>query len=281
MMTNFRPHSAIGLALVLGAALAHPAVAQQSVYEPQARPAYPQATPQYHTDGQSVPAQSYPQQAYPQQAYPQQAYPQQAYPQQAYPQQPYAGQSAPPSQNPFRQAPPETYDYARYSSFQDRGRRNMAEGDIGQAEDRFAEALEINPFDPVSLNNLAVAKAEQGDYHTAKDLLERAGRLDEGNATITANLARLRGWLNTYAGNELRPRARVPVPVANQAGGLPPPPPPLWDPRADTRRIISPSNERFERTYTPGSAYRTYSQPGQYTSAETLTRQSVDRYADR
>lgn len=252
MMINFRPLPAIGL--VLGAALAQAALAQQSVYDPQAAQAtYPQSAPQYERYGQPPPAQ-------------------------AYPQQPYAAQSG---QNPFRQAPPETYDYARYSSFQDRGRRNMAEGDIGQAEDRFAEALEINPFDPVSLNNLAVAKAEQGDYHTAKDLLERAERLDEGNATITANLARLRGWLNTYAGNELRPRARVPVPVANQAGGLPPAPPPLWEPRADTRRIIIPSNERYERTYTPGSAYRTYSQPGQYTSAETLTRQSVDRYVGR
>lgn len=253
---------------------------QQSAYDPTvSQPVYPvQSYPQ--SSDQQVYGQSsgYPQQTYPQQSYPQSSYPQQAAPQAAYP---GSGMPARSNSNPFRQAPPETYDYARYSSFQDLGRRNMAEGDIGEAEDRFAEALQINPFDPVALNNLAVAKAEQGDYHTAKDLLERAGRLDEGNATITANLARLRGWLNTYAGNELRPRARVPVPVANQAGGLPPPPPPLWEPRADTRRIIIPSNERFERTYTPGSAYRTYSQPGQYTSAETLTRQSVDRYADR
>lgn len=222
-------------------------------------PANAQQQPIYDRDGRviyqppSTATQSYPAQSYPAQPYQGQT---------AYPAQPGFQQVPPPSQNnPFRQRPAETYDYAKYNTFQELGRRNMAEGDIGQAEDRFAEALQINPFDPVSLNNLAVAKAEQGEYHTAKDLLERAGRLDEGNQTITANLARLRGWLNTYAGNELGPRSRATVPVARQAGSLPPPPPALWDPTAERQRIVIPSNERYERTYTPSAAYQTYTSP--------------------
>lgn len=238
----------IGSALVVAAL---PVVAQQQA----------QYGDPYYATQPAAPSQSYPTERYPaQQPQPYQGSAQwQGAPysqQQAYP------QAQPPAQsNPFRRAPAETYDYAKYSTFQELGRRNMAEGNLGQAEDRFAEALQINPFDPVSLNNLAVAKAEQGQYHTARELLERAGRLDEGNQTIAANLARLRGWLNTYAGNELAPRSRVTVPASRQVGSLPPPPPALWDPTAERQRIVIPSNERYERTYTPSAAYQTYTQP--------------------
>ena len=243
-------------------AMAAPALAQQQpIYDRNGQVIYQPSQPYQApaTTTQSYPVQSYPTQKFPAQpSYQGQA----VQPQAAYPAQP-TYQQAPPrvENNPFRAGPAETYDYAKYNTFQELGRRNMAEGDIGQAEDRFAEALQINPFDPVSLNNLAVAKAEQGEYHTAKELLERAQRLDEGNQTIKANLSRLRGWLNTYAGNELGPRSRVTVPVARQAGSLPPPPPALWNPTAERQRIVIPSNERYERTYTPSAAYQTYSQP--------------------
>lgn len=131
-------------------------------------------------------------------------------------------------------------------TFQSLGRRNMAEGDIEGAERRFADALEINPFDPVALNNLAAAKAEQGDYHTALELLERAERLAPESADIAANLARLRGWVNYYAGNELHPAARIAVPEARMTEGLPPPPPALWEPARVQQRIVLPPGERYE-----------------------------------
>ncbi|WP_348673893.1 tetratricopeptide repeat protein [uncultured Abyssibacter sp.] len=130
-------------------------------------------------------------------------------------------------------------------TFQSLGRRNMAEGDIESAERRFAEALEINPFDPVALNNLAAAKAEQGDYHTALELLERAERLAPQNVDIAANLARLRGWVNYYAGNELHPAARIAVPEARLTEGLPPPPPALWEPQQSRSRVVLPPNPRY------------------------------------
>lgn len=254
------------------ALLASPALAQQTIYDRNGQVIYQPADPYQGQASTGYPSQ---------QSYPAQSYPahssyqgQTVAPPPAYPAQPSFQQPPAASSNPFRAPPAETYDYAKYNTFQELGRRNMAEGDIGQAEDRFAEALQINPFDPVSLNNLAVAKAEQGEYHTAKDLLERAGRLDEGNQTIAANLARLRGWLNTYAGNELGPRSRVTVPVARQAGSLPPPPPALWDPTADRQRIVIPSNERYERTYTPSAAYQTYSQPSSQFQAYPQAQQS-------
>ncbi|MBR9813426.1 tetratricopeptide repeat protein [bacterium] len=255
-----RMHNTLLIAALL-AAFTSPALAQQQpIYDRDGQVIYQPADPY---QGRTQTTQTYPTQSYPAQpTY--QGQGQVVQQQRAYPQQP-SYQQAPPrvENNPFRGGgPAETYDYAKYSTFQELGRRNMAEGDIGQAEDRFAEALQINPFDPVSLNNLAVAKAEQGEYHTAKELLERAQRLDEGNQTIMANLSRLRGWLNTYAGNELGPRSRVTVPVARQVGSLPPAPPALWNPAAERQRIIIPSNERYERTYTPSAAYQTYTQPG-------------------
>lgn len=131
-------------------------------------------------------------------------------------------------------------------TYQSMGRRNMAEGDVRGAERRFEEALQINPFDPVALNNLAAAKAEQGDYHTAMELLERAERLSPQDPDIAANLARLRGWLNYYAGNDLHPADRIAVPEARLTEGLPPPPPALWEPAQVRPRIVLPPTERTE-----------------------------------
>lgn len=119
-------------------------------------------------------------------------------------------------------APPPGLEYT------EQGRRALAEGDPEQAAAQFEQALEVNPFDPVALNNLAVAKAEAGDYNQALALLERAARLAPEDRRIAANLSRLRGWLNSYA------QAGMPAPdeAASDRGAtaaLPPPPPPLWD----------------------------------------------------
>ena len=105
----------------------------------------------------------------------------------------------------------------------------MAEGATDQSVMCFEEALGINPFDPVALNNLAAAKVEWGDFHSALELLKRAARLAPQDTEIAANLSRLRGWLNSYS--EAGMAAPGPQDLAqNQSGSLPPPPPPLWEP---------------------------------------------------
>ena len=45
----------------------------------------------------------------------------------------------------------------------DRARNDFFNGQPAKAENSLEQALEVNPFDAVALNNLAVAKAEQGD----------------------------------------------------------------------------------------------------------------------
>lgn len=105
----------------------------------------------------------------------------------------------------------------------DPGLQGMAEGNTGQAELDFEKALDVNPFDPVALNNLAVAKAERGQFHEATALLERAAKLQPNNAEVVANLARLRGYVQGYAMAGVSGAAPRSV-----NGPLPPPPPSLW-----------------------------------------------------
>ncbi|HEX4870768.1 MAG TPA: tetratricopeptide repeat protein [Nevskiaceae bacterium] len=120
-------------------------------------------------------------------------------------------------------------------AYDQQGLQSMAAGDPAQAQSRFMEALEVNPFDPVALNNLAVAKSEQGRFHEATELLERAAKLAPGNTEVAANLARMRNWTQNYALiNEQMAVGEDGQPVAAPAvrsERLPPEPPPLWDPR--------------------------------------------------
>ena len=104
------------------------------------------------------------------------------------------------------------------------GRQGMAEGDPMKAEFNFERALEVNPFDPIALNNLAVAKAERGQFYEAMSMLERAAKLAPDNSEVIANLARLRGYVQSYAtaGVDATPVAK------SFAGNLPPVPPSLW-----------------------------------------------------
>lgn len=104
------------------------------------------------------------------------------------------------------------------------GRQGMAEGDPGRAEFNFERALEVNPFDAVALNNLAVAKAERGQFYEAMALLERAAKLTPDNSEVIANLARLRGYVQSYATAGVEPSTTA----KSFNGALPPTPPPLW-----------------------------------------------------
>ncbi len=99
------------------------------------------------------------------------------------------------------------------------GRDYLAGGETGKAVERFSAAVDVNPFDAVALNNLAVAKAAQGDYQGALALLERAGRLAPSRRDIAANLAGLKGWLEGYGDR---------APDTPNFGPAPPELPPLW-----------------------------------------------------
>lgn len=117
--------------------------------------------------------------------------------------------------------------YAPQNPFETMGRASLAAGETERATYEFEEALRVNPFDPVSLNNLAVAKAEQGDYHSAVELLSRASRLAPENYEVAANLARLRNWMNSEALAGVEPQGPA-MPKSADWAALPPPPPALW-----------------------------------------------------
>jgi tetratricopeptide (TPR) repeat protein len=90
------------------------------------------------------------------------------------------------------------------------------------------EAVRLNPFDPVALNNLAVNYAATGDYQNAVALLERAQRIAPNRVDIVNNLANLKAWMaqdSQFAtGNRGVPQA-LNFPRAEDT---PPELPPLW-----------------------------------------------------
>lgn len=81
-----------------------------------------------------------------------------------------------------------------------------------------------NPYDPVALNNLAVARARSGEVFSAFDLLDRAARLTPGNAIIESNRDALRDWIarRIDAGNSGR------IALREETSGALPAPPALW-----------------------------------------------------
>lgn len=58
----------------------------------------------------------------------------------------------------------------------------------------------VNPFDPVALNNMAVAEAARGQYQQALALLQRAVKLAPARADIATNLANMKRWLAQVEG---------------------------------------------------------------------------------
>lgn len=69
---------------------------------------------------------------------------------------------------------------------------------VGRPLDQAIRALESqlsrNPFDPATLNNLAVRQADAGNYTEALALLQRAHRLAPTHLIIENNLVTLRDW---------------------------------------------------------------------------------------
>ncbi|MCK5770111.1 tetratricopeptide repeat protein [Algiphilus sp.] len=107
------------------------------------------------------------------------------------------------------------------------GAELLADGQIARAVAQLEQALGRNPFDPVVLNNLAVAYAEGGDWERAQSLLRRAARLAPGDPAIEQNLRATDQWLArlVQAGDVERRQRRD---DEGEPIRIPPPPPALW-----------------------------------------------------
>lgn len=92
-----------------------------------------------------------------------------------------------------------------------------------------AQTAPINPFDPVALNNLAVAKADEHQYQQALELLKRAVRFAPDRQDIVENHERLQTWVNTYGipTGEIR-RKLIEAELSAPGRDMPPEPPALW-----------------------------------------------------
>lgn len=89
------------------------------------------------------------------------------------------------------------------------------------------DRLGANPFDPVSLNNLAVIRMAEGDPLAAAELLARARRLAPDNALVEQNHERLSLWL-TQRREAGDPRLTEQTVAEAKARPFPPEPPPIW-----------------------------------------------------
>lgn len=103
----------------------------------------------------------------------------------------------------------------------------LESGKVDVAIQSLEQDLGDNPFDPVQLNNLAVARVRKGEVYTGLDLLDRAARLAPNQTTIADNRKQLREWLADRIGanaDRIQANAR-PIPPSL------PDPPALWTAR--------------------------------------------------
>lgn len=105
------------------------------------------------------------------------------------------------------------------------GASELARGKTNSAIEEFRASAEFNPFDPIPLNNLAVALAQRGDYLSAVEHFERAIRLNPNIAAIRINLDNLRQYMHYRWVRELPEEDRERYNV------MLPEPPPLWNRR--------------------------------------------------
>lgn len=85
----------------------------------------------------------------------------------------------------------------------------------------------VNPFDPVALNNMAVAEAARGQYQQALALLQRAVKLAPARADIATNLASMKRWLAQAEGQAALGIAPQPLQLPYQESSTLPVPQ-LW-----------------------------------------------------
>ena len=109
----------------------------------------------------------------------------------------------------------------------------------------------VNPFDPIGLNNLAVAEVSKGHYEQAHALLQRAARLAPARPDIALNLSNLERWMaqaESQAALGLNPKP-IQAPVASEAI---PTLPPLW--AAPAQPLVPTSPARTIPVAPPGNA---------------------------
>ena len=114
-------------------------------------------------------------------------------------------------------------------------RAAYARGDNARASATLNEAVRLNPFDPVALNNLAVNYAAQGDYQNAIALLERALRLAPNRPDIVNNLANLKAWMAQDSQFAIGSRGAPQALNFPRAEDSPPEFPPLWGATANAQ----------------------------------------------
>jgi tetratricopeptide (TPR) repeat protein len=117
---------------------------------------------------------------------------------------------------------------AHAADLQQYGRAWLAEGDSQAAVQSYGELVRQNPFDPVALNNMAVAKAAVGDYQTALEMLTRATKLAPQRLDIRDNLNQLQSWLQQNHSINLASKLPAARTGSASAATIWPEPPPLW-----------------------------------------------------
>jgi Flp pilus assembly protein TadD len=112
---------------------------------------------------------------------------------------------------------------ANVSASEERTAWLLSRGQTAQAIEELEAQLGNNPFDPVTLNNLAVVRGERGDFFVSADLLRRAQRLAPGHPVIERNLRETNDWIASRART-----GRIEPVAEDRQPMLPPEPPPLW-----------------------------------------------------
>jgi tetratricopeptide (TPR) repeat protein len=135
------------------------------------------------------------------------------------------------------------------------GRAYLAEGDHAGAIENYQEAARVNPFDPVALNNLAVARAAAGDYQSALDLLARANKMAANRPDIAENYRQLQSWMDgQLRGVPAAPRVAQEVQKPTGVSGMMFEPPALWHEgagRAQRNPILQASSPEEMSSYVP------------------------------
>jgi len=108
-------------------------------------------------------------------------------------------------------------------------RESHARGEQPLATATASQAVRVNPFDPVALNNLAVMQAAQGEYQNALVTLERAYRLAPARRDIATNLANLQTWLAQESQFPLSSRSQAQL-LFQRIEDVPGDLPGLWSP---------------------------------------------------
>jgi hypothetical protein len=98
-----------------------------------------------------------------------------------------------------------------------------------EARFRFERAVQLDPNDPMALNNLAVACEGSGDFERARETYVKALRLDQSNQYIQKNYSRFMEFYSRHRKREAQPAAAVtPAPApggVSEPGSIPALPP--------------------------------------------------------